>query len=74
MKGDPSKMFSLPIWMYVVVIGIFISGFMVVYTSRQEKEIDEEFIEKEGEIYLQRIKEERERREQLQLNSEVSPN
>ncbi|MBP0726886.1 sporulation YhaL family protein [Bacillus sp. RG28] len=67
-------MFSLPIWMYAVVIGIFISGFMVVYTSRQEKEIDQEFIEKEGEIYLQRIKEERDRREQLQLNSEVSPN
>jgi hypothetical protein len=67
-------MFSLPIWMYAVVIGIFISGFMVVYTSRQEKEIDQEFIEKEGEIYLQRIKEEREQREQLQINSEVSPN
>jgi hypothetical protein len=60
--------------MYAVVIGIFISGFMVVYTSRQEKEIDQEFIEKEGEIYLQRIKEEREQREQLQINSEVSPN
>jgi hypothetical protein len=69
-----SEMFSLPIWMYAVVIGIFISGFMVVYTSRQEKEIDQEFIEKEGEIYLQRIKEEREQREQLQINSEVSPN
>jgi len=67
-------MFSLPIWMYAVVIGIFISGFMVIYTSRQEKEIDQEFIEKEGEIYLQRIKEEKERREQLQINSEVPSN
>jgi len=67
-------MFSLPIWMYAVVIGIFISGFMVIFTSRQEKEIDQEFIEKEGEIYLQRMKEERERREQLQINSEVPSN
>jgi Sporulation protein YhaL len=67
-------MLSLPFWMYIVILGIFISGFMVLYTSKQERDIDEAFIEKEGEIYLQRIKEERERREQLHLNSEVSSN
>lgn len=67
-------MLSLPFWMYIVILGIFISGFMVLYTSKQERDLDEAFIEKEGEIYLQRIKEERERREQLHLNSEVSSN
>ncbi|WP_088042457.1 sporulation YhaL family protein [Bacillus sp. EAC] len=67
-------MLLLPFWMYIVILGIFVSGFMVLYTSKQEKDADEAFIEKEGEIYLQRIKEERERREQLLLNSEVSSN
>jgi hypothetical protein len=47
---------------------------MVLYTSKQERDADEAFIEKEGEIYLQRIKEERERREQLLINSEISSN
>ncbi|KQL38894.1 MULTISPECIES: sporulation YhaL family protein [Bacillaceae] len=64
----------LPFWMYIVILGIFVSGFMVLYTSKQERDADEAFIEKEGEIYLQRIKEERERREQLLINSEISSN
>lgn len=67
-------MLLLPFWMYIVILGIFVSGFMVLYTSKQEKDADEAFIEKEGEIYLQRIKEERERREQLLISSEVSSN
>lgn len=67
-------MFLLPYWIYAVMIGIFVSGFMVLYTSKQEKDIDDTYIEKEGEIYIQRIKEERERRAQLNLNSEVSSN
>ena len=64
----------LPFWMYIVILGIFVSGFMVLYTSKQERDADEAFIEKEGEIYLQRIKEERERREQLLINSDISSN
>jgi len=64
----------LPFWMYIVILGIFVSGFMVLYTSKQERDADEAFIEKEGEIYLQRIKEERERREQLLINSDISTN
>jgi Sporulation protein YhaL len=67
-------MLMLPFWMYIVILGIFVSGFMVLYTSKQERDADEAFIEKEGEIYLQRIKEERERREQLLISSEISSN
>ncbi|GGI15108.1 sporulation YhaL family protein [Bacillus sp. JJ664] len=67
-------MLLLPFWMYIVILGIFVSGFMVLYTSKQDRDADEAFIEKEGEIYLQRIKEERERREQLLISSEVSSN
>lgn len=54
----------LPWWIYLVIIGIIISGYMVLYTSKQEQEIDNEFIEKEGEVYMRRLKEERERRHQ----------
>ena len=67
-------MLLLPFWMYIVILGIFVSGFMVLYTSKQERDADEAFIEKEGEIYLQRIREERERREQLHISSEISSN
>ena len=55
---------TLPWWIYLVIIGIVISGYMVLYTSKKEQEIDNEFIEKEGEVYMKRLEEERERRNQ----------
>lgn len=61
----------LPWWIYLVIIGIIISGYMVLYTSKQEQEIDNEFIEKEGEVYMKRLKEERERRQQDKDNHSV---
>ncbi|AKM17927.1 sporulation YhaL family protein [Geobacillus sp. FSL K6-0789] len=57
-------MFSLPWWIYLVVAGIIFSGYMTVKTAAREREIDEAFIEKEGEIYMERIRQERERRKQ----------
>ncbi|MEI4831626.1 sporulation YhaL family protein [Bacillus sp. FJAT-53711] len=55
---------TLPWWIYLIIIGIVVSGYMVLYTSKKEQEIDNEFIEKEGEIYMRRLAEERERRYQ----------
>ncbi len=56
-------MFSLPWWIYLVVAGIIFSGYMTVRTAAKEREIDEAFVEKEGEIYMERIRKERERRQ-----------
>ncbi|HDX9578055.1 sporulation YhaL family protein [Bacillus cytotoxicus] len=55
---------TLPWWIYLIIIGIVVSGYMVLYTSKQEQEMDNEFIEKEGEVYMKRLAEERERRNQ----------
>lgn len=61
----------LPWWVYVVIVGIIVSGYMVLYTSKKEQNIDQEFIEQEGNVYMQRIKEERERRTQEQDDQSV---
>ena len=50
--------------MYLVIVGIVLSGYMVLYTSKKEQEMDNEFIEKEGEVYMKRLAEEREKRNQ----------
>ncbi|CAM4063087.1 SigE-dependent sporulation protein [Bacillus cereus] len=55
---------TLPWWIYLVIIGIVLSGYMVLYTSKKEQEMDNEFIEKEGEVYMKRLEEEREKRNQ----------
>ncbi|MGG5739858.1 MULTISPECIES: sporulation YhaL family protein [Bacillus cereus group] len=55
---------TLPWWIYLVIVGIVLSGYMVLYTSKREQEMDNEFIEKEGEVYMKRLEEEREKRNQ----------
>ncbi|MEI5906443.1 sporulation YhaL family protein [Bacillus spongiae] len=62
---------SLPIWMYFVVAGIFFSGLMALKTMKEEREIEREWIEKEGEVYIQRMEKEREERRQTkEMNEE----
>ncbi|MDP4083942.1 MAG: sporulation YhaL family protein [Bacillota bacterium] len=54
---------AIPIWVYVVVIGIVISALMAIKTGREEREFECESIEKEGEIYMNRLEREKEKRE-----------
>jgi hypothetical protein len=54
---------SIPIWVYAVVVGIVISAFMAIKTGREERSMELENIEKEGEIYLTRLEREKERRD-----------
>ncbi|MCM2591272.1 sporulation YhaL family protein [Rossellomorea marisflavi] len=53
---------TLPIWMYFIVAGIFVSAFMTIKSARQEKVQEDEWIAKEGEVYMTRMEEEKERR------------
>jgi Na+/glutamate symporter len=46
---------TIPIWVYAVVVGIVISALMAIKTGREERMLEMENIEKEGEIYLTRL-------------------
>jgi len=52
-----------PWWIYIVVMGIMFSAYMMIRAVKEEREIDQAFIEKEGEVYMERIREERARRQ-----------
>ncbi|MBS4218131.1 sporulation YhaL family protein [Bacillus sp. FJAT-49711] len=56
---------SLPIWVYVVILGIFTSAFMAIKTARADKELETEWIEKEGQVYIERMEKEKEQRRQV---------
>jgi hypothetical protein len=60
----------IPIWVYAVVVGIAISALMAIKTGREERLLEMENIEKEGEIYLTRLEEEKERREGERVTAE----
>ncbi|MGZ4161474.1 MAG: sporulation YhaL family protein [Neobacillus sp.] len=54
----------IPIWVYAVVVGIVISALMAIKTGREERQLEMEHIEQEGEIYIKRLEREKERREE----------
>ncbi|WP_209122784.1 sporulation YhaL family protein [Alkalihalobacillus sp. BA299] len=51
-----------PWWMYFVVLGILVSAYYFMKYSIEDKKIDEEFIEKEGQVFMERIEEDRAKR------------
>jgi Na+/glutamate symporter len=61
---------TIPIWVYAVVVGIVISALMAIKTGREERMLEMESIEKEGEIYLTRLEQEKERRGEERATAE----
>ncbi|WLR51470.1 sporulation YhaL family protein [Bacillus tianshenii] len=53
---------TLPWWIYLVTAGIAFSGFMTIKTKKEDEHIDMQFIEQEGEVYIRRMEQEKERR------------
>ncbi|ALC80610.1 MULTISPECIES: sporulation YhaL family protein [Bacillus] len=58
-------MLLLPWWVYLCIIGIIFCLYKVITTTKEEEQIDQSFIEKEGQIFMERIKKEKERRIEL---------
>jgi hypothetical protein len=61
---------TIPIWIYAVVAGIVISALMAIKTGREERQVEMESIEREGEIYIKRLEREKEKREELSAPGE----
>jgi hypothetical protein len=56
---------TIPIWVYAVVVGIVVSALMALKTGREERLLEMEDIELEGEIFMKRLEREKEMREDL---------
>lgn len=56
-------LFGLPIWVFFCIVFIFISGYMALRAMRAEHSLEQEYIEREGQVYLKRMEQEKERRE-----------
>ncbi|MBP2241072.1 hypothetical protein J2Z40_001634 [Cytobacillus eiseniae] len=55
-------MMTIPFWVYFVIVGILISAYMAVKSGREEREMENESIELEGRVYMERLEKEREAR------------
>ncbi|SDJ88934.1 sporulation YhaL family protein [Sediminibacillus albus] len=54
---------GIPWWVFMFIIFIFFSGYMSFRAVRAEKRLEMQFIEREGKIFMDRIKDERSQKE-----------
>lgn len=57
-------MLPFPWWVLVVILFICISGYMAFRAGQAERRLEQHFIESEGQVYIERMEQERERRQQ----------
>jgi len=55
--------FNMPWWVFLLILFIFFSGYMSFRAMRAEQALEQQFIEKEGQVYMERLKNEKRRRE-----------
>ncbi|HLS09772.1 sporulation YhaL family protein [Lentibacillus sp.] len=59
---------GVPWWVFMMILFIFVSGYMAFRAMRAERKLEQQYIEQEGKIYLDRIeKERREKQERKRL-------
>lgn len=51
---------SIPWWVILLIVFIFISAYMAFRAMRAERKLEQQFIEKEGRVYIERMEAERE--------------
>ena len=56
----------IPFWVYFIAAGILLSAYMAIKAGREEREAENESIELEGRVYIERIEKEREERKTSQ--------
>lgn len=55
-------MTPLPWWVLVIILFICFSGYMAFRAMRAEKRLEQHYIEREGQVYMERLAQERARR------------
>ncbi|WP_163971342.1 sporulation YhaL family protein [Oceanobacillus halotolerans] len=60
---------GLPWWVFMMILFIFLSGYMAFRAMRAERKLEEQFIEEQGNVYMERMEAERKQRQNQQQNN-----
>lgn len=50
-------------WVYLIIVLIFLSGYMAYRAMSAERKIEQQYIEHEGKVYMKRMEVERENKQ-----------
>ena len=53
---------GVPLWVFLIILLIFFSGYMAFRAFYADRQQDQKFIEKEGQVYMERMSEEKKER------------
>ncbi|ASK60874.1 SigE-dependent sporulation protein [Virgibacillus phasianinus] len=56
---------GVPWWVFMLILCIFLSGYMAYRAMRAERRLEQQFIEREGKVYIDRMEKERETKERM---------
>ncbi|KGX92599.1 hypothetical protein N781_14810 [Pontibacillus halophilus JSM 076056 = DSM 19796] len=59
---------QIPWWVLLVIAFTLFSGYMAFRANRDEYQLNQRYIEQEGQKYMDRIQEEKEKREQQRVS------
>lgn len=68
-KGVENMILGLPWWIFLMILFIFLSGYMSFRAMRAERALENQFIEHEGQKYMKRIETERQQRQNQKQNA-----
>jgi Na+/glutamate symporter len=54
---------TVPVWVFAVVAGIIVSAIMAIKSGKEDRKVEMELIEREGEVYMERLEKEKEKRQ-----------
>mgnify|MGYP003795575037 CR=1 FL=1 len=62
--GAIHMLLNIPWFIYLIILFIVFSAYMAYRAVKMEKMLEQHYIEREGQIYMERIKQERLKRQQ----------
>ena len=63
-KGAKFVILGVPWWVFITILLIFLSGYMAFRAMRAEQKLEQQFIEEEGQKYIERMEKERQNRKE----------
>ncbi|TFJ93520.1 sporulation YhaL family protein [Lentibacillus salicampi] len=55
---------GVPWWVFMIILFIFLSGYMAFKAMRAERRLEQQYIEQEGKIYIDRIEKDRKQKQE----------
>lgn len=63
---------GIPWWVYMFILFIFLSGYMAFRAMVAEKKLEKQYIETQGQVYMERIEKERTKKKQEDAKELIS--